>query len=176
MEDYMEGRIFGLDAQLLQDTVILWLAVFFLFVLLSYLVFDPARELLRKRREKIAGELENAAREQADAIRMKSEYEGKLAAADKEVDEILSDARKRGLKREDEIVAEAKEEANRIQKRAEREIELEKEKMKDEVKQEMITVAQAMAAKVVAASMDEAKQAELLEDTLKEMGDDTWRS
>lgn len=172
----MEGRIFGLDAQLLQDTVILWLAVFFLFVLLSYLVFDPARELLRKRREKIAGELETAAREQADAIRMKNEYEGKLAAADKEVDEILSDARKRGLKREDEIVAEAKEEANRIQKRAEREIELEKEKMKDEVKQEMITVAQAMAAKVVAASMDEAKQAELLEDTLKEMGDDTWRS
>lgn len=172
----MEGRIFGLDAQLLQDTVILWLAVFFLFVLLSYLVFDPARELLRKRREKIAGELETAAREQADAIRMKSEYEGKLATADKEVDEILSDARKRGLKREDEIVAEAKEEANRIQKRAEREIELEKEKMKDEVKQEMITVAQAMAAKVVAASMDEAKQAELLEDTLKEMGDDTWRS
>ena len=60
--------------------------------------------------------------------------------------------------------------------RAEREIELEKEKMKDEVKQEMITVAQAMAAKVVAASMDEAKQAELLEDTLREMGDDTWRS
>jgi len=172
----MEGRIFGLDAQLLQDTVILWLAVFFLFVLLSYLVFDPARELLRKRREKIAGELETAAREQADAIQMKKEYEGKLAAADKEVDEILSDARKRGLKREDEIVAEAKEEANRIQKRAEREIELEKEKMKDEVKQEMITVAQAMAAKVVAASMDEAKQAELLEDTLKEMGDDTWRS
>ena len=52
-----------------------------MFVLLSYLVFDPARELLRKRREKIAGELETAAREQADAIRMKSEYEGKLAAA-----------------------------------------------------------------------------------------------
>ena len=40
----------------------------------------------------------------------------------------------------------------------------------------MITVAQAMAAKVVATSMDEAKQAKLLEDTLKEMGDDTWRS
>lgn len=172
----MEGRIFGLDAQLLVDTVIVILAVFFLFLLLSYLVFNPARELLRKRQEKIAGELADAAQNQAAAIQLKGEYEGKLAAADKEVDEILTEARKKGQKREAQIVAEAKEEAARVMNRAEREIELEKEKMKDEVKQEMITVAQAMAAKVMAASMDEAKQAELLEDTLKEMGDDTWRS
>lgn len=172
----MSGRIFGLDAQLLADTVILMLAVFFLFLLLSYLVFNPARELLRKRREKVTGEMEFAAKEKADATRMKGEYEGKLAAADKEVDVILSDARKKAQKREDEIVTEAKEEAARVMNRAEKEIELEKEKMKDEVKQEMITVAQAMAAKVVAVSMDEKKQAELLADTLKEMGDDTWRS
>ena len=172
----MEGRIFGLDAQLLHDTVIVLLAVFFLFILLSYLVFNPARALLQKRREKIVGEMETAAREKADAIQMKGEYEGKLAAADKEVDEILTEARKKGQKRGDEIVAEAKEEAGRVMNRAEKEIELEKEKMKDEVKQEMITVAQAMAAKVIADSMDEAKQAELLEDTLKEIGDDTWRS
>jgi len=176
MEDYMSGRIFGLDAQLLADTVILMLAVFFLFLLLSYLVFNPARELLRKRREKVAGEMEFAAKEKADAIQMKGEYEGKLASADKEVDVILSEARKKGQKREDEIVAEAKEEAARVMNRAEKEIELEKEKMKDEVKQEIITVAQAMAAKVAAASMDEKKQAELLSETLKEMGDDTWRS
>ena len=172
----MEGRIFGLDAQLLQDTGIVLLAVFFLFILLSYLVFNPARALLQKRREKIVGEMETAAREKADAIQMKGEYEGKLAAADKEVDEILTEARKKGQKRGDEIVAQAKEEAGRVMSRAEKESELEKEKMNDEVKQEMITVAQAMAAKVVATSMDEAKQAKLLEDTLKEMGDDTWRS
>ena len=172
----MEGRIFGLDAQLLVDTLIVILAMFFLFLLLSYLVFNPARELLKKRQEKIDGELADAAKNQADAIQMKGEYEAKLAAADKEVDEILTEARKKGQKQEAKIVAEAKEEAVRVMNRAEREIELEKEKMKDEVKQEMITVAQAMAAKVVAASMDEAKQAELLEDTLKEMGDDTWRS
>ena len=104
----MEGRIFGLDAQLLQDTVILLLAVFFLFILLSYLVFNPARELLRKRREKIAGEMETAEREKADAIQMKIVYEGKMAAADKEVDEILTEARKKGQRREDEIVAQAK--------------------------------------------------------------------
>lgn len=172
----MEGRIFGLDPQLLQDTVILIFAVFFLFLLLSYMVFNPARELLRKRREKVIGDLEAAEREKADAMQMKNDYEGKLTQADKEVDSILAEARKKGQRREDEIIAEAKEEAARVMNRAEKEIELEKEKMKDEVKQEMISVAEAMAARVVAVSIDEKKQAELLENTLKEMGDDTWRS
>ena len=56
------------------------------------------------------------------------------------------------------------------------EAELEKQKMSDEVKREMITVASAMAGKMVAASMDTSKQNQLIEDTLKEMGDKTWLS
>ena len=71
---------------------------------------------------------------------------------------------------------EAKQEANRILDRANREVELEKNKVKDEVKQEMISVAAAMAGKVIEVSLDEDKQSQLIEDTLKEMGDETWLS
>ena len=42
------------------------------------------------------------------------------------------------------------------------------------MKQEMISVASLMSEKIVAASMDEAKQNALIEQTLEEMGDDTW--
>ena len=171
----MSGYIFGLDVQLLVDVCIQLIAIFIMFTVLSKLLFNPARDLLKKRREKIEGELADAERDKADAAKLKEEYDGKMAIADKEVDTILSEARKRGQKREDDMVAEAKEEANRIIVRAEKEAELEKEKVKDEVKQEMIAVAQAMAAKITAASMNEAKQEELLETTLAEMGDDTWR-
>ena len=172
----MNGRIFGLDAQLLADVCIQLLAIGLLFFLLSYLLFNPARELLRKRREKIEGDLDDAAKAKADAQEAKQTYEGKLAAADKEVDSILSEARQRGLKKEADMVAEAKEESARIIARAEKEVELEKEKVKDDVKHEIIEVASQMAAKITAASMSEAKQEELLESTLAEMGDDTWRS
>ena len=41
------NRIFGLDAQLIADAVILALAVGFLFFLLSALLFNPARELMK---------------------------------------------------------------------------------------------------------------------------------
>ena len=47
---------------------------------------------------------------------------------------------------------------------------------KDEVKQEIIGVATAMAGKFVASSLDEDTQASLIDETLKEMGDDTWRN
>ena len=60
--------------------------------------------------------------------------------------------------------------------RASREIELEKSKMKDEVKQEMVAVATAMAGKFVASSLDSEKQAQLIDEALNEMGDDTWQN
>ena len=175
-EPKMEGYIFGLSPQLLLDALILLLAVGFMFFLLSYLLFNPARDMLNKRREKIAKEMADAAMEKADAEQFKAEYDARLKTADKEVEAILSEGRKKALKREDEIVNEAKAEAARIMEHANREIELEKSKMKDEVKQEMVAVAAVMAGKFVASSLDEEKQAQLIDEALSEMGDDTWQN
>lgn len=172
----LSNRIFGLDPQLLADVIILALAVGFLFFLMSYLLFNPARELLKKRQDKIREEMETASRDMAEANKMKAEYTAKLAAADKDVDAILSEGRKKALARENEIVAEAKEEAARVMERAEREIELEKSKVRDEVKQEMIGVAREMAGKFVAASLDAKAQAKLIDEALDEMGEDTWQN
>jgi len=170
------NRIFGLDAQLIADAVILALAVGFLFFILSVLLFNPARELMKKRQDKIKNEMDTAAKDMADAKQMKAEYDARLAEADKDVDAILSEGRKKALARENEIIAEAKEEAARVRERAEREIELEKSKVKDEVKQEMIGVARVMAGRFVAASMDDDAQAKLIDEALNEMGEDTWQS
>ena len=70
----------------------------------------------------------------------------------------------------------SKEEAARIIQRANEEAELSKKRAMDEVKQEMITVASMMAAKVVAANIDATVQDTLVEETLKEMGESTWQS
>ena len=169
------NRIFGLDAQMAADLLITLVAVFVLFMLLSYLLFNPARELLAKRQAKIQADLDAAAREKEDAVAFKAEYDAKIHAADAEVDEILAEGRKKALKKEAEIVAGAQEEAARIAQRANKEIELEKSKMRDEVKKEMISVASMMAGKFVAESMDDKKQAQLVDEALKEIGDDTWR-
>ena len=168
--------IFGLDPQLLVDSAITILAMFFVFLLLSYLLFNPARNLMEKRQEGIREQMETAAREKQDAIQFKAEYDEKIKIVQKETDEILSEARKKALKKESVMLEEAREEAAQIVARANREVELEKSKVKDEMKQEIINVATAMAGKIVASSLDESKQSQLLADTLEEMGDETWLS
>ena len=168
--------IFGLDPQLLVDSAITILAMFFVFLLLSYLLFIQARNLMEKRQECIREQMETAAREKQDAIQFKAEYDEKIKNVQKETDEILSEARKKALKKESVMLEEAREEAAQIVARANREVELEKSKVKDEMKQEIINVATAMAGKIVASSLDESKQSQLLADTLEEMGDETWLS
>ena len=102
--------------------------IFILFFVMSYFLFNPAREVLEKRRKRIAGDLETAKTSREDALALKAEYEDKIKSIDKEAQEILDAARKKAKKQEADILAEAREEANRIVDRANREIELEKKK------------------------------------------------
>ena len=53
---------------------------------------------------------------------------------------------------------------------------LEKKRVMDEAKQEMVMIASMMAGKVVAAAIDTSVQDALVEETLKEIGERTWRS
>ncbi len=169
-------RLFGLDMQLLHDVVLMALAVFFLFLFLSKMLFNPARKMLEERKKRIATDIETAETDKKDAAALKAEYEARLKNIDKEAEQILSEARQKAQKNAARIESEAKEEAARIIRTANDEAELSKKRAMDEVKQEMITVASMMAAKVVAANIDAAVQDTLVEETLKEMGDSTWQS
>ena len=169
-------RLFGLDFQLIADASLMIIAIFFLVLFMGYFLFNPARKLLNDRKEKIRGDLEEAKGNRESAEQLKAEYESKLKDVDKEAESILSDARKRALANENQIIAQAKEEASRIIERARTEAELEKQKMSDDIQKEIISVAALMAGKLVAASVDPAMQAQLIEETLKEMGDDTWQN
>lgn len=168
--------LFGLDPQLLFDAVLLAIAIFFLYMLLSYLLFNPARKLMKDRQEHIDSEIKTAAEDKEKAAAMKAEYEAKLKNADKEVESILSEARQKALKNESKIIDDAKQEASRIIKRANEEAELEKKHAMDDMKQEMVAIAALMAQKVVSASIDTNIQDSLVDETLKEMGDSTWLS
>lgn len=169
-------RLFDLDLQLLADATLTAISVFVLFLLASYLLFNPARDLLKKRQEKIKGDIDSANKDKEDAAALKAEYDAKMKDIQKESEEILGEARRKAKANEAQIIAEAKEEAARIRKNAENEALLEKQKAYDEMKQEMINIASLMAGKVVAKSIDTTIQESLVEETLKEVGDKTWQS
>ena len=172
----MDSYLFDLTPHLLHDAVLSMIAVFTLFLVASHFLFNPVRDMMRKRQEKIKDELDDAKLNQEEAQRLKAEYEEKLRNVEKEAEEILSAARKKALANETKIIAEAKEEAARIRDRAITEAELEKKKVADDVKREMISIASVMAGKVVSASINTVMQDSLIEETLKEIGDTTWLS
>ena len=49
----MEDRLFNIDFQLLADATLTLIAVIALFFFASYFFFNPAREFLQKRQDKI---------------------------------------------------------------------------------------------------------------------------
>ena len=169
-------RLFGLDAQLLFEVFLTAIAVFVLFVALSYILFNPVRDMLKKRQEMVQETKDTANREKEAALLLKAEYDEKMKNAVAEAEEILNVARKRALKNERAILEQAKEEAAAIIANANVQIELEKKKAMDDLKQEVVAIATMMASKVIAATMDEKLSNQLIEDTLKEMGDDTWQN
>ena len=69
----MEPRIFDLDLQLIADAGLMMISIFVLFLFASYFLFNPAREFLKKRQEKIKGELDSAAQDMEDAADVKRE-------------------------------------------------------------------------------------------------------
>lgn len=169
-------RLFNLDPQLLHDTVLLAVAVFVMFALLSYLLFNPAREMLKKREDRVKGDIDSAEKAKADAEALRADYERRLREIQKEADEIMSAARRKALDNEEKIIESAKAEASAIIARANKEAELERKKAEDDIKKEIITVAAMIAGKVVSDKIDINIQDSLIEDTLKEIGDQTWQS
>lgn len=172
----MTPRLFDLDMQLLHDSILTLIAVIALFFFASYFFFNPAREFLKKRQDKIRDDLKEAKENLDHARELKSEYEQKLHDIDKEAETILSEARHKALESEAATLAKAKEEASAIITRANTEAELEKKRVADDVKKEMVSVASAIAGKVIGQNMDTDVQGKLVDDTLKEIGDSTWLS
>lgn len=172
----MEPRLFNLDPQLLHDAVLLAIAVFVMFLFLSYMLFNPAREMLKKRQDKVKNDIDSAEKSREDAAKLKEEYENRLREIHKEEDAILSAARQKALENETKIIDQAKAEAANIIERANHQAELEMKKAQDEIKKEIITGASMVAGKAVSEKLDIEIQDSLIDDTLKEIGEKTWQS
>lgn len=168
-------RLFGLDAQLLFDVAVEFVLLMILYVCISKLFFKPVRQFLQERQKKIDADQAVADAENQEVIKLKAVYDEKLSEAHKEAEQYLSQSRKLAMKKQDEIIAQAYAEASAIREKANQEISEEKESAKDDVKREMAEVAAAMAGRFVDVP-DGFRQALLLEETLKEMGNKTWQN
>ena len=171
----MDGRLFGLDAQLLFDAITMFIYIMVLFVILSSLFFKPVRQFMEKRQEGIDQNKTEADEYMNRAEKLKAEYEEKLKQVHKEAESLMSASRRQAHRRQEDVIEAAKEKASAIMTQAQQEACQEKNRVKDEVKQEMAEIAGLLAGQFVESS-DRFREAMLVEETLKEMGGDAWQN
>lgn len=171
-----EGRVFGLDSQTLISIGIQLLNGIILAIALGFILYNPVKEFMQKRQEKIQGKIEDANETMVKANELIHEYESKIKDIDKERIEILETARLKATEEGEIIIKEAQEEADKIKKQSLESIDAEKERLKRESRLYIIELASLMAEKYIIQSIDSEAQDRIFEETLAEMEDARWQN
>lgn len=152
------------------------IATLILFFVLRHFLYEPVTQFLSKRKETISSDLEKAENKKVEAIKLKEEYEVRIEEAKGEGKEIIETSRRRGEDLRNEIVEEARTEAQRIREKSNSDIEREKQKAQMELKGEMVTIAMLAASKVVDKNLDEKSHKDMIDKFIDEVGESQWQS
>lgn len=163
-------RLFGLDYQTLFDTAFTMVNVLILYVFLKYVLFIPVRKLLEERKKGLDDQNARAAANTAEAQKLKAEYEQRILEAGREADNILGESRREMIKKEQEVLDDAKTRAADIMSAARSEASKDFEAAQSSVRDEVKDIASAMAARVTNQKVDRPVDDALLNEALKEAG------
>lgn len=163
-------RLFGLDYQTLFDTAFTMVNVLILYVFLKYVLFIPVRKLLEERKKRLDDQNARAAADTAEAQKLKAEYEQRILEAGREADNILGESRREMIKKEQEVLDDAKTRAAYIMSAARSEASKDFEAAQSSVRDEVKDIASAMAARVTNQKVDRPVDDALLNEALKEAG------
>ena len=151
-----------------------------LFVLLNTLtiyfvakkfLFKPVMKIIHDRQQEIDDMYAEAQSAQDSAKALEEEYQMKLETAQQTSDRLVKEAVTRGKSREEEIIRQANREADAIREKASADIAREKKQAVNDAKNEISALAMEIAGKVVGQSLDAARQEQLVDSFLEELGE-----
>jgi F-type H+-transporting ATPase subunit b len=152
---------------------IIWAIINFLIlvVVLNKFLYKPVTKMLDDRKNEISNNLEHAEKSKQDAEKIKEEYALHLQNAKSEAQEIIARANKMGEETKNEIVNQAKAEAEKVSAKAQEEIRLEKAKALAELRDEVASLAVLAAGKILAKNIDIKDHEKMVKDFVKEVGE-----
>lgn len=151
------------------QTVIALANLVVLYFILKKLLFKPINNMFAARKAEVDALYTEAEQAKAEAERVQSEYDGKIALAVQESNEILVDARSRAERLERELVSVAKEQASHILQRADSDARQLKKQAAQELQEELANIAIEIASRVTEKEIDESDHAALIDEFLVSM-------
>jgi F-type H+-transporting ATPase subunit b len=133
-----------------------------LYWLLSRFLFQPIHGMLERRREHINERLDQVEREKDEMVRIRGEYEQRLADVEQEARARIQVAIKEAQATKDEIIAEARARADSVLQSAQYEIDQQKEKAKIELSDYVVRLSTMLAGKLIGEEMNEERHRRLV--------------
>ncbi|QTN00859.1 F0F1 ATP synthase subunit B [Sediminibacillus dalangtanensis] len=149
--------------------------LFFFIVLLLLLrkfAWGPLMNVMKQREDHIASEIETAEKNRAEAERASREAAEELKKTRQEAQTIIEDAKHAGQKQEQQIIEAARETAERIKVSAQEDIEQEKEKAIKALQDQVATLSVQIASKVIEKEINAQDQEQLINEYIKEVGEE----
>lgn len=134
-----------LIAQIVNVVILVWV--------LKILLYDRVLNLLNERTRRIQESLQEADRVRAEFANMKAESDAELARARQEAAAILQQAQERGKLQEQEIIGQARQEADRIRAEAREQAIQERDQLLRDVKTQMADLVTRTAERVLGAEL-----------------------
>jgi F-type H+-transporting ATPase subunit b len=132
--------------------------------------WGPVLGMLEARRQKIAGEFEEAERRKTEALELKARYEQDLRGIEAQARQRIQQAVTEGQKVAAEIKSQAQSDAQQRVARAEDEIAREREKAKEILKEHIIRLSVRTAEKILRQSLDDKAQRKLAAEFIDDVG------
>ncbi|MDQ7824813.1 MAG: F0F1 ATP synthase subunit B [Candidatus Eremiobacteraeota bacterium] len=151
-------------------TIVIQIVNFLIFLaVITHFLYRPVIKMLNARKTQIEKEIKDAEALKAQAAGLRQDYEAKLRDAQKTAQDIIRKATESGESIKNDIVNEAKKEAQHEKERGEEEIKLERERALQSISTYVADLAVTMAGKVLASSLDKATHQRLMEDFVKKV-------
>lgn len=159
--------MFELNATLIAQIINFLILLF----LLTKVAWKPLIQAIEERQARIAADIERAERDRASAEEMRQEYQNQLQQAKADAQAIVEKAMKFAEDQKSDIIASARQEHARLLKAAEEQIARERQQALEEIRNEVVVLSLAAAAKVIGQNVNQDVNARLVEDFINRLDD-----
>ncbi|MCM3741656.1 F0F1 ATP synthase subunit B [Oceanobacillus luteolus] len=154
------------------DMIVQLIFFLILLALLRKFAWGPLMNMMEQRENYVASEIEAAEKSRAEAEKSAQEAAAQLNNVRQEAQKIIEDAKTAGIKQEQDIIASAREEAERIKKQAQADIQNEKDQAIQALQAQVASLSVLVASKVIEKEINEQDQAAFINDYIKEVGEE----
>ncbi|MEK3906191.1 F0F1 ATP synthase subunit B [Oceanobacillus sp. FSL W7-1309] len=143
-----------------------------LLALLKKFAWGPLMNKMQEREEYVAGEIEAAEKSRLEAEKASKDAAAQLNQVREEAQKLIEDAKAAGAKQEQDIVEAARKEADRLILAAQADIQNEKEKALQALQDKVASLSVLIASKVIEKEISAQDQEKLINDYIKEVGEE----